>query len=159
MALRGASTTREQQNWLDFKELAKEGAACVFTVREIEPPKDFGNGEIEPVIADVIVLTGQKAGEYHPGERILAKGIRLKLAAEDTKIGDSIVGRIRPYGTRNAAGLENEEPGDLALAEQALARVAKTFGGGKASSQDNGTKVPPQRTKVQVTEDDDEPPF
>jgi hypothetical protein len=158
MALRGASTTREQQDWLDFKELAKEGAACVFTVRAVEPPKDFGNGEIEPVIADVIVLTGQKAGEYHPGERILAKGIRLKLAAKDTKIGDSIVGRIRPYGTRNAAGLENEEPGDLALAEQALARVSNSFGGGSKASKDNG-KVPPQRAKAQVTEEDDEPPF
>jgi hypothetical protein len=140
MALRGASETTQDQDWVDFKELAKEGAAAVFTVVRHGEPRDFGNGEITPVIADVIILTGKQAGAYFPGENILAAGIRTKLV----NVGDSVVGRIRPYGTRKHPGLEPEEEGDIALAEAALAKRS------------NG-KVPAQNTK---NEDSDiEAPF
>lgn len=133
MALRGASETTQDQDWVDFKELAKEGAAAVFTVVRHGEPRDFGNGEITPVIADVIILTGKQAGAYFPGENILAAGIRTKLV----NVGDSVVGRIRPYGTRKHPGLEPEEEGDIALAEAAL---AKANGGKSVPAQNSGPK-------------------
>jgi hypothetical protein len=147
MALRGASTTTDT-DWLDWSELAKENAAVVCSVREIEPESDFGNGPVRAVRARVIVLTGSQAGAIYPNERILKAGIRSKL----TTVGDDVVGRVAPYGTRKpqAIGLESEESGDIALAEAALAKAAKGAGG-------NG-KVPNQRAAA-VEEDDDLPPF
>lgn len=140
MALRGASETTQDNEFLDLKELAKEGAAAVFTPTRLGVEEDFGNGPFVPVIADVIVLTGKNAGAYHPGEKIMAAGVRIKLQ----DIGDSVVGRIRPYGTRKHPGLEPEEPGDMELAERALAKYSKGSTKSKAKA---------------ATDDSDEPPF
>jgi hypothetical protein len=145
MALKGASTTQDQ-DWLDLKELAAENAAAVFTVQEIEDSVDFGNGPIEPVRARVIVLTGRHAGEVYPDERILPKGVRMKL----TEIGDDVVGRLSIYGARKAVGLNAEHDGDIELAEAALAKLA-------TSKVATGTKKKP--AAVITTEDDDDPPF
>jgi len=140
VALKGASTTVDQ-DWLDFKALAAEGAAVVITTRSLEPLTDFGNGEVEPVIADVLVLTGAHAGEYYPRERILAAGVRSKIQT----IGDSVVGRIKPYGKRAHPGLEPEHTGDLELAEKALAKLAKSEGTKKkaAAAMDESSEDPP----------------
>jgi hypothetical protein len=119
MALRGASTTVDQ-DWIDWEALALEGAAVVCTVREIEQPKDYGNGEVAAVRARVIVLTGKHAGSVYPDERILKKGIRMKLE----NVGDDVVGRLAIYGTRKAVGLNAEQEGDIELAEKALAKAS-----------------------------------
>jgi hypothetical protein len=147
MALRGASTTVDQ-DWIDWAELAAENAAVVCSVKALEAPRDYGNGEVAAVRARVIVLTGKHAGRCYDDERILKAGIRSKL----TEVGDDIVGRVGVYGSRKAIGLEAEQAGDIALAEKALAKFAK------GGSNGNG-KVPTQRAKVEAVEEDDEPPF
>lgn len=156
MALRGASaTTSEQGDWLDWQPLAEEGAAVVCTLLDREPAKNFGNGEVEPVVAHVIVLTGSRAGEVHERERILKAGIRMKFDGCD--IGDSVVGRLGVYGQRKNVGLNNEADGDVELAERALAKL-----GPKSSipAQNNGGTAKKAASKAAASADDDtEPPF
>lgn len=149
MALRGASTTVDI-DWLDFKALAQESAAVVITTRALEPATDYGNGEIEPVIADVIVLTGSRAGEYFPRERILAAGIRPKIQT----VGDSVVGRVRPYGKRGHPGLESEETGDIELAERALAKFGSSSNGSGSES-----AASTKKKAAAAVADSEDPPF
>jgi hypothetical protein len=143
MALKGASTTVDA-DYIDWAGLAAENAAVVCSVKEILPPKDYGNGEVAAVRARVIVLTGTQAGTVYEDERILKAGIRNKL----TEIGDDVVGRLDVYGTRKAVGLQAEHEGDIDLATRALAK----FGAG----------VPAQRGESKAStpvDDDSEPPF
>lgn len=140
MALRGASSVTVDQDWVDFKALAAEAAAVLFTVKEIEPEEKFSNSTFSPVRARVIVLTGAQAGKVYDNERILAAGIRSRL----TEVGADVVGRIKPYGSRKHPGLEAEHPGDIELAEAALAK----FNGGsetaaRASGRDSDDTEPP----------------
>jgi hypothetical protein len=137
MALRGASTTVDQ-DWIDWEGLARENAAVVCTVLGVDPPEDFGNGEVAPVRARVIILTGSQAGTVYESERVLKAGIRLKLQ----EVGDDIVGRLGVYGKRNHVGLNAENDGDLALAERALKKFGK-----------------PTAAKKVEEDSDDEPPF
>jgi hypothetical protein len=139
MALKGASETTNDTEFLDLKELAKEGAAAVFTPIRLGEVEDYGNGEFTPVIADVVILTGKNAGAYYPGEKIMAAGVRVKIQ----DIGDSVVGRIRPYGSRKHPGLEPEEDGDLALAERALKKYAPKSSTKKAAPADDSDDEPP----------------
>lgn len=142
MALVKSSERTSEGEWVDFKELAREGAAVVITVTKFEDSTDFGNGTVKPVRGRVIVLTGTKAGEVFEDERILAAGIRIKL----TEVGDDVVGRIRPYGTRKHPGLENEEQGDIELAVAALDKA-------------NGTGNKRRSAKEMVSAASEEPPF
>jgi hypothetical protein len=151
MALKGASTTQEQ-DWLDLKELAMENAAAVFTVKAIEDVADFGNGPIKPVRARIIVLTGKHAGEVYEDERILAKGVRMKL----TEVSDDVVGRLTIYGTRKAVGLNAEHDGDIELAEEALAKFSGKNSAGKAKT---AAATAGKAKTAAATADDDEPPF
>lgn len=132
MALRGASEVTVDQDWVDFKALAAEAAAVLFTVKEIEPEEKFANGSFCPVRARVIILTGIEAGKVYDNERILAAGIRSRL----TEVGADVVGRIKPYGSRKHPGLEAEHDGDIALAEAALAKIA----GKSVPAQNSGPK-------------------
>lgn len=155
MALRGASTTVDT-DFIDWMSLAVEGAAVCCTVNSIEPSKDYGQGTaVEAPRAQVIILTGKQAGVVYPNELVLKAGIRNKL----TEIGDSVVGRMATYtrGKQAYPCLNNEQPGDLELAEEALERVN---GGAKETAK----KAPAKKTKVVEVEvdddeDGDEPPF
>jgi len=147
MALRGASTVVVDQDWCDFKALAAEAAAVLFTVKEIEPEEKFANGSFCPIRARVIILTGAQAGKVYDNERILAAGIRSRL----TEVGADVVGRIKPYGSRKHPGLEAEHDGDIALAEAALAKL----NGGEVPAQRSSTKA----ATAETADDDSEPPF
>lgn len=139
MALRGASATVDQ-DYIDWAALAAEGAAVVCSVRAIEEPKDYGNGEVSAVRARVIVLTGKQAGSVFPEEKILKAGIRMKLE----NVGDDVVGRLGVYGLRKNIGLNAEQEGDIELAEKALAKA-------------NGKATVPAQAKAPA--EDDDPPF
>ncbi|MGH3965948.1 MAG: hypothetical protein ACRDRY_22295 [Pseudonocardiaceae bacterium] len=148
MALRGASTTVDS-DYIDWAGLAAENAAVVCTVKAVEAPKDYGNGEVAAVRARVIVLTGKQAGTVYEDERILKAGIRNKLQT----VGDDVVGRLDVYGTRRAVGLQAEHEGDIALAERAL----KKFGAvPEQRSASNGSA---KAAKPTDDSGDDEPPF
>lgn len=147
MALRGASTVTVDQDWVDFRALSEEAAAVLFTVKEILPEEKFANGSFCPVRARVIVLTGVQAGKCWESEKILAAGIRNKL----TEVGADVVGRIKPYGVRKNPGLEAEHPGDIELAEKALAKFGASVpdqrsdsdGPVGASGRDSDSDAPP----------------
>ncbi len=140
MALRGASTTTDS-DYIDWMALALEGAAVCCTVNLIEPEKDYGQGTaVAAPRVRVIVLTGKQAGTVYPNELVLKAGVRNKL----TEVGDTIVGRMGTYnrGKQSYPCLNNEQDGDIALAEAALEKA-------------NGWAAPPQNTK----NEDDEAPF
>jgi len=149
MSLKKASDAVPNEDWLQWDELASENAAVVCTVKSIEAPRDYGNGEVAAVRADVIVLTGKRAGEQYPAERILKAGIRSKLK----EVGDSVVGRVGVYGARRAIGLEAERDGDVALAEQALAKFGASGHGNGERNQANAA------AKAANVGSDEDPPF
>lgn len=148
MALRGASTVVVDQDWVDFKALAAEAAAVLITVKEIMPEEQFSNSKFAPIRARVVILTGAQAGKVFDNERILAAGIRSRL----TEVGADVVGRIKPYGARKHPGLEAEHPGDIELAEAALAKFGASVPGQRADS--DGPVGASGRDS-----DSDEPPF
>lgn len=110
---------------LDLDALAKEGAAVVISHRGFGETKDYGQGEVTPIRARVIVLTGAETGRVDDDALIFKAGIRVKLGEQ----GDDTVGRLGTYGTRKAVGLEKEQSGDVELAlaalEQANAAASK----------------------------------
>lgn len=154
------STATYTEDQLNIDELGREGAAVLITVTGWGEEKDWGNGNVRPVKARIVALTGVHAGEVDEDALIFKAGIRNKL----TEVGQSVVGRLRPYGARKTIGLESEEDGDVELAERALAKL-------------DGPSIPESRSpiadevrsaKTAVKErkaarvalaDDDEPPF
>jgi hypothetical protein len=111
-----------------WEELADEGAAVLFTVVDPEGPAiDFGNGDQVPVVARVIVLTGEDAGEVYEFQLVIKGGLKNKL--KDQRAGAHVVGRVGWYeipGRRDSyIGLEDEKRSDIALAKKALAKFGK----------------------------------
>lgn len=161
-AMKGAGNP----DWVDWDELAAESAAVAITIDAIEAPRDFGHGEIQPVVCRVIVLTGTRVGEVFRNQRITKGGIRPKLAKH--KPGDDLCGRVQWFERHGGKfpGLNGARPGDTDLAIEAIlgARTEEatklgTDGSGSASAMAgtepsswepvdltaflNGTHVPP----------------
>lgn len=159
MGLTRASEARTEgmrEGQLNLDELGREGAAVLITVTGWAEEKDWGNGIVRPVEARIVALTGSHAGEVDEDALIFKAGIRNKL----TEIGQSVVGRLRPYGPRKAIGLESEDEGDVELAERALAKVD----GSKTPVTDSVNEAKANvkaRAKAKASEEDesDLPPF
>jgi hypothetical protein len=146
-----------EKNWPDMKELAKEGAAILFSLIAIEETQKFTNGSLRPVRARVIVLTGRAAGQVWHSTLILNAGVRYKLAkvagvddldavatepfvpAEEV----DVVGRMRLYGERKNAGLDDELPGDEELARTALAKYGPVLGNASGTTVSEADAPPP----------------
>lgn len=161
MSLTRASEARTEgmrEGQLNLDELGREGAAVLITVTGWAEEKDWGNGVVRPVEARIVALTGSHAGEVDEDALIFKAGIRNKL----TEIGQSVVGRLRPYGARKAIGLESEEDGDVELAERALtkldgpppSRTPVTDGVAAAKRQ---VREAAKAKKVALSDDDDLP--
>ena len=131
MALQRARRTGG--GFLDLRELAADGPVlAVFRVRSFEPGEknDFGNVNL-PVIADVLIASGPRAGEVHAGERFIGavtstlRGVRNPKPGEQpeppaTSVGDEIVGRIKVVnqGKGNAfAGIDEPSDAEMAAVE------------------------------------------
>lgn len=155
-----AATATMSEGQLDLNELGREGAAVLITVLGWGEEKDWGNGNVKPVKARVVALTGAHAGEIDDDALIFKAGIRNRLH----EVGQSVVGRLRPYGARKAIGLEAEEDGDVALAEKVLAQLdgpapeAKTPITDEVNEAKKAVKARTAAKKVALA-DDDEPPF
>jgi hypothetical protein len=180
----------EYKKILKWDELADEGAAVLFTVVDPQGPAiDFGNGDQVPVVARVIVLTGEDAGEVYQFQLIIKGGLKNKL--KDQAAGKHVVGRVGWYeipGRRDSyIGLEDEKRSDLALAKRALTKFGKVDmsaydpdalrdeveealeaknGGSKAKkssrsskSSSNGSGSRGKGRVVEDEDDDDDPPF
>lgn len=116
-----AATSTMAEGQLDLNELGREGAAVLITVKGFAEEKDYGNGTVKPVEARVVALTGSHAGEIDDDALIFKAGIRNKLH----EVGQSVVGRLRPYGARKAIGLEAEEDGDVERAMKVLRQLGE----------------------------------
>lgn len=154
MALSGVSADEPTGDYIDFKSLCAEQAAVVVSIRELCEPEEQTHGEVQPVRARVIVLSGSQKGEVFEDEKIINKGITNSLRRK--AVGDDVVGRIRPYGTGKWPGLEREDSGDIELAEKALAH----FDGADSGEMTETAKVTKTKAKAApAPAEDDEPPF
>lgn len=154
MALKKASEAVNADR-LDLDALAEEGAAVVITHRGFGERKDYGQGDVEPVRARIIVLTGREAGRVDDDALIFKAGVRIKLGEE----GDDTVGRLGTYGSRKAVGLEKEQAGDEELAEKALADADAAEA--KPAAKPAAVKAAPKAAAVagDAEAEDDDPPF
>lgn len=163
MALTRASqvtaTATMSEGQLDLNELGREGAAVLITVKGFAEEKDYGNGIVKPIEARIVALTGSHAGEVDDDALIFKAGIRNKLH----EVGQSVVGRLRPYGARKAIGLEAEEDGDVELAEKVLAQLDGPVIEAKAQITEEVAAakqaVKTRKAAKVALGDDDEPPF
>lgn len=144
MALQRAKRTGGA--FLDLKELAADGPVlAVFHVREFHPTeKATGfDGVNLPVIADVLICSGPRAGEVHLSERFIGaitstlRGVRNPKTTKgeqpqppETKVGDEIAARIKVLNAgKSNAGAVGDEPSDAEYAE--IEKVYAGFGGEK----------------------------
>lgn len=157
MALSGVSEDAPTGDYIDFKDLAAEQAAVVVSILELCDPEPQTHGQVEPVRARVIVLSGSQKGEVYDNEKIINKGVTNSLRRK--QVGDDVVGRIRPYGTGKWPGLEREDAGDIELAEKALAHFGAAGVGAAANDEPEPEPVKPARKAKATAVDDDPPPF
>lgn len=128
--------------FLDLKELAADGPVlCIFHIREFceDEPGDFGR--LVPVVADVFVADGPRAGEVHPGERFIGgitaplRGVpnpnkqkNIGVLPPENEIGDEIVLRVKVNNPgKGNAGAVGDEPSDTEF-KAAIAAYEKAGG-------------------------------
>lgn len=149
-----------------LEEAADEGEALLITVLKDIGTKNYGNGEVQRYICRLIILTGEYEG-YVNGDVTVNWGgwvNRLRKAVEKEGLGAHVVSRLGRYGERNAIGLEDDQDGDVELAEKALAKHGDPFADA-APSKTNGLTdgVAETRTKAKAKaaaeKDLEEPPF
>lgn len=142
MALQKA--IRTGGDFLDLRELAAgKPVLAVFRVREFHTPELGEHGYLLPVVADVFVADGPRAGEVHLSERFIGsitsalRGVRNpnKNKGEQpqspaNKVGDEIVVRlsVKNEGKPNAFAV-GDEPSDT---EYAAVEAAYNAAGGEA---------------------------
>jgi len=134
----GPKLTEEEQKAKDkayrkfkmiLEEAADEGDALLITVLKDIGTKNYGNGEVQRYICRLVILTGEYEG-YVNGDVTVNWGgwvPRIRKAVEQEGLGVSIVSRLGRYGERNAIGLEDNQDGDIELAEKALAKHGDPF--------------------------------
>ena len=153
MALQKAKRTGG--GFLDLRELAADGPVlAVFRVQEFQAAEknDFGNYNL-PVIADVLICSGPRAGEVHLGERFIGavtstlRGVTNPKPGEQpsapvTEVGDEIVGRIKVVVRgKNPPFAGVDEPSDTEMAA-----VEQVYDGGGAWAA--GTSAAAEREPV-----------
>lgn len=127
----GPKLTEEEQKAKDkayrkfkmiLEEAADEGEAVLITVLKDIGTKNYGNGEVQRYICRLVILTGEYDGYANPDVTVNWGGWvpRIRKAVEKEGLGVSIVSRLGRYGERNAIGLEDNQDGDVDLANAAL---------------------------------------
>lgn len=151
MALQRAA--RIGGDFLDLKELANAGPVlAVFRVREFLPAEPGDYGPNVPVIADVLVCSGPRAGEVHLGERFIGavtgtlRGVKNPKKGEqpappETAVGDEIAARITVVERKGNApfvGLDTPSDPEYAAIEQVHADGAAWNAAPQVPAQANG---------------------
>ena len=148
---------------LALEDMADEGDAVLITVLKDLGVKDFGNGSAQGYLIRLISLTGDHEGLVNDDYPIYKRGFVNRI--ERAGVGASFVARLGRYGDRKAIGLEDDEDGDYALAEAALAKHGDPFqdaAPGKLAAEVDAAK---RSVKEKVAAgkvaagSDDEPPF
>lgn len=120
-------------DYLDLKELAKSAPVlCIFRIHEFCPPEPTTGytGINVPVIADVLIVDGPRAGEVHERERLFGgitsalRGIKNPNVSKGEKpsaplnaVGDEIVTRVKLVNPgKSNEGAVGDEPSASELA-------------------------------------------
>lgn len=84
-------------DFLDLKALAEARTLVVFKIRQFQADETMTNGIVNPVLVDVLICSGPQAGEVHPGERVIGRGITGTLR-RGTSEGDDVAARMELLG-------------------------------------------------------------
>lgn len=155
-------------DFIDWEELAEDGAAILISVVELGEMEDTEYGEKEPWIGRVIVLTGEDAGEVYNDVKIFKGGIANKCEAAGEQ--SHVIGRLGFYEVgegrkkREYVGLNGARSRDKELAKSALAKYGRPWDrNGKAATnghvKDEDEDEKPARTtrsRARARDDDDE---
>jgi hypothetical protein len=149
-----------------LEDAADEGEAVLITVLKDLGEKDFGNGGVQGYLIRLIVLTGDHADHVEDELPTYKRGFTNRIGKAG--VGATLVSRLGRYGERNAIGLEDDQDGDVELAEKALAKHGDPFEASR--DRQNGTSITEEvdaakrsikekaAAKTQA-EQDGEPPF
>jgi hypothetical protein len=131
--------------YLDFAELTEDGPiVCVFHLVEFCDPEPGDYGLKVPVIADVLICDGDRAGEVCPGENIFGaptgplrgvknpkKGDKIRDILDPVnELGDEITFRvdyIEKKGGQGFVALDPPSRSDTKTADEAYAALAERF--------------------------------
>lgn len=104
-------------DFLDLVELGKERALVAARIKRIDEPQPHKYDpakETQPVVADLLVLSGKRKGHVQRGQTIMASGVTPTLV-RGNKVGDDVLIRLE---TRNSFGKDwaaAQGPDDEAL--------------------------------------------
>lgn len=155
---------RKRQFQLILDDAADEREAVLITVLKDLGEKKFAENQpaVQGFLIRLIVLTGDHAGHVENELPIYKRGFTNRI--EKAGVGATMVSRLGRYGDRKTIGLEDDEDGDVELAEKALAKHGDPFADA-APSKTNGLTdgVAETRTKAKAKaaaeKDLEEPPF
>lgn len=108
-----------------LEDMADEGDAVLITVLKDLGIKDFGNGSAQGYLIRFIALTGDHEGLVNDEWPVYKRGFLNRI--EKAGVGASFVSRLGRYGERKTIGLEDDQDGDVELAEKALAKHGDPF--------------------------------
>lgn len=122
---------QREKNKRKFKmilaDAADEREAVLITVLKDLGPKNYGNGDVERYLCRLIILTGDHAGHVEDELPVVWRGWTNRIAKAG--VGATMVSRLGTYGDRTpkAIGLEDDQDGDVEIAEKALAKFGDPF--------------------------------
>ena len=131
-----------------LEDMADEKEAVLITVLKDLGEKSFnGNDPVQGYLIRFICLTGEHEGLVNDEWPCYKAGFRGRVA--QAGVGATFVARLGRYGTRDAIGLEDDEDGDVDLAEAALAKHGDPFADA-APSKSNGLTDGVSETKAKA---------
>jgi hypothetical protein len=148
-----------------LEDAADEKDAVLITVLKDIGTKNYGNGEVQRYICRIIILTGEHAG-YVNGDVTVNWGgwtNRIKKAVASEGLGAHMVSRLGRYGDRTPQpiGLEDDQDGDVELAEAALKKHGDPFEDAAPGHLTDGVADTKAKAKAKAAAEKDleEPPF
>ncbi len=160
---------RKRQFQMILEDAADEKEAVLITVLKDLGEKTFKEGQaaVQGYLIRLIILTGEHAGHVEDELPMYKKGFtnRLGRAFEKEGLGVHTVSRLSRYGDRNTIGLEDDEDGDVELAEKALVKFGDPFADAAPGKLADEVAAAKKSVKEKVAASkaaaagDDEPPF
>lgn len=166
---RKAQERQRRQFALALEDMADDNDPVMVTVLKDLGEKSFnGNDPVQGYLIRFVALAGSHKGLVNDELPMYKAGFRSRL--QQAGVGATLVARLGRYGTRNAIGLEDENEGDVELAEKALADLGDPFaeagaGNGNGASaktsltEGAGDARKAGREKAAAEKDMVEPPF
>jgi hypothetical protein len=108
-----------------LEDAADEREAVLITVLKDLGEKDFGNGGVQGYLIRLIVLTGDHEGHEEDELPTYKRGFTNRIGKAG--VGATLVSRLGRYGERSTIGLEDDQDGDVELAEKALVKHGDPF--------------------------------